>query len=237
MAKITGNWDFLNLCILPVRAAEAPDHNTFHLLRKLPSWFTDAQAFTRLSDEDLVRTAESLYEQLNPTGIEKVDQAFHDMAAMMLQKIQPGEIRSESDFAFHFQVCSDELCVIDDEHTQERVVSLLMTRLQTDIDLIGMRAQVGASSQWVRENLEKIALAVKACGNEAVASNLSNLSQRPAETLRQDILGYVSKGGLNALARYEEMSMSIASFWETWAQDERRLERHDEPAPAGRALG
>jgi len=237
MAKITGNWDFLYLCILPVRAAEGPDHNTFHLLRKLPQLFSDPRAFTSLSDEDLVRTAESLYERLNPVGLEKVDQCFHDAAAMMLRKVQNSEIRTEDDFAFHVEACSDQFSIINDEYAQERIVGLLMTRLQSDIDLIGMLAQFGVTSEWIREHLKRIALAVEACGNKTVATNLSNLSQRPAETLRQDILGYVSKGGLNTLARYEEMSMSIADFWEQWGREEKRLGRHDEPAPAGRALG
>lgn len=237
MAKITGNWDFLNLLILPMRAAEAPDHNTFHFLRKLPLWFSDARPFAMLSDEELVRTAGSLYQQLNPCDIDKGNQLFHDAAAMMLRDIHMGDIKTEQDFLSRFGVCCEEFNIVEDEFSQERVVALLMTRLQTDIDLIGMQAQMGVPEQRIRECLEGISLAVNACGKSTVASNLMNLSRRPAQTLRCDILEYVSEGGLNSLARYEETSMSIEGFWEQWAQDEKRLERHNEPTPAGRALG
>jgi hypothetical protein len=166
-----------------------------------------------------------------------VNQLFHDAAAMMLNNVHQGNIKTEADFVSHFATCCGHFNIIDDEFSQEKIVALLMTRLQTDIDLIGMQAQMGGAEHRIRECLEGISLAVKACGKTTVASNLMNLSRRPAETLRCDILEYVSEGALNSLARYEETSMSIEGFWEQWAQDEKRLERHNEPAPAGRALG
>ncbi|MDT8924984.1 hypothetical protein RBE51_19535 [Pseudomonas taiwanensis] len=236
MAKITGSWDFLSLCILPFRASGSVTHNTFDEMQRLPKSGVDPKSFQALSDRDLVMAAENIYREFAHNAMSTRHKPLQDAAALMITYSHRGDLHSAQAFENSLRTAISAVGVTSTADNQQLVVQFMMKRLQAEIDLIGMRGQMGISSQWIRESLLHLSTTIDASGNAWAANNLGRIAGLEDDAMRSEMMTIMSEQALSSLENYEQTAMSIEVFWEDWSRDELKIGRKPGPLAEERAL-
>ena len=229
MAKITGSWDFLALCVLPLRAESASTHNTYDTMLNLPKTGINPKSFQYLEDRDLVNAAENLFRELAPSLANTHRKPLHDAAGMMMSYSREGEFGDSMVFNEALTTALKTHMVEACPENEQLVTQLMMKRMQSEIDLIGMRAQMGVSAQWVRQALDQIATTVESSSTPAGAINLRRVATLGDEAMRSQLMSLMSHSAVGALENYELTAMSVDHFWEQWQQEEASLGKNQGP--------
>lgn len=236
MAKITGSWDFLPLCILPFRASSSTTHNTFYAMQSLPKSGIDPKSFQTLEDRELVKAAENIYQEFVHDAMNTQHKPLHDAAALMISGCHRGDLHSVKAFENSLHTAITEVGATVTPDNQQLVIQFMMKRVQSEIDLIGMRGQMGISSQWIRESLLHLSSTIIASGNTWAANNLGRIAGLEDDAMRSAIMTIMSDQALSSLNNYEQTAMSIESFWEDWGREELKMGRKPGPLIEERAL-
>lgn len=237
MAKVTGSWDFLPLCVLPLRASGSPSHNTFDAMQNLPRSGIDPCSFQRLSDRELAMAAENIYADIVQNVMNTQYKPLHDAAAIMILHSRKGELDSDHAFDSALKAALETVGSAPDAENQQKVVQFMMKRLQSEVDLIGMRGQMGISAQWIRDSLLQLSKTIRSSGNAGAARNFEKMALLDDDGMRAEMLSVMSDQALSTLENYEQSAMSIEVFWEDWAREERGMQKAVDSPLEGRAPG
>ena len=234
VAKMTKNWDFLPLCILPERVSEQPDHNTFHCLRKLPA-LVNPDDLSLLSERDLARTAHNIMEEFIASEaaphVLRVENCASALYGWSMQN------RDASAIAFEQEL--DRLAGgMRDSQFRMAVIHSHAQRAQASIDSLGIKMEFGVSATAVRREMQTIAGVLRMAGHNQASVGLSDIAARPPELQGGPYSRFMSKGAIAACTRYEETMIQIGDFWAQWKKDELSYSPNTKnPAPEGRAFG
>jgi hypothetical protein len=237
-AKITGSWDFLPLCVLPLRAADNSTHNTFDTIQRLPKSGIDPHAFQSLDDHDLVRAAENIYRDFVDHSMNTSYKPLHDAAALMMSYSRQNLLDTPETFEKLLNTSLEAVGCPTTPDNQQLATQFMMRRVQAEIDLIGMRANMGISSQWVCEGLRQLAQGIHASGSTEAAANVLAIAGLEDQAMRAKMFGFMSEQAIGTLENYEQSAMSVGLFWEEWKYQERQMELNAGSSLSGeRALG
>lgn len=234
VARLTGNWDFLPLCLLPERSCESPDHNTFHCLRKLPGMVTAAEV-VKLGERDLAGAAHNLVRELLTTEASPESLRIQDCASSLYLWSK----RNPAGTALEFEQELDRLAGnCRDSNFRMMVIHSHAQRIQADIDALGIKLQLGATTEARRKSLLEISGVLRMAGHDSAATHVADLAASRSQDVSNRFTRLMSESAIQAADRYEETMMAIHDFWIEWQKEERGFQpKTKSPAFEGRAYG
>lgn len=233
VAKMTKNWDFLPLCVLPERVSDQPDHNTFHCLRKLPG-LINPEDLQRLSERELAHTAHNLMAEFIAT-----ESAPHVLRVENCASMLYGwSLKNPDASAITFEQELDRLA--GGERVSQFRMSVIHShaqRAQASIDSLGIKMHFGVSAASVKLEMQTIAGALRMAGHSQASKALLDIAPMPSELQLEPYVSFMSKSAIGACARYEETMIQIEDFWVQWKKEELSYTPNEKsPAVEGRAL-
>ena len=236
VARMSKNWDFLPLCILPERVNETPDHNTFHCLRKLPH-LIKAQDLQRLDDREVAKVAHNLMEQFIASESEPRILDIQNCASRLYQ--WSAEHHASRDATWEDELKRLAGVAIDPEF-RLAVIHAHAQRMQAIIDSLGIKMQLGIPAPVAEREIHKIAGMLRLAGHDAASNDLSDLARmaRIRNDLNDKYQAFMSPSAIEAGERYEQTMIHIQDFWSEWENEESRYRvKAKSPAFEGQALG